>query len=791
VSNSTGLLSIPEIDPEQGLIHAALKYASAGWYVIPVEPESKMPSKRFRHWAEASSRDPEEIVGWFTGTSDLLAIHAGRSGAVIFDVDDPDIVPERLSAHFTKNVPFQSTRVDRPGRGHYVFAQPEGRMLGNSRGELGTSKWGEIRGTNAIIVVSPSTHTKKGGRYQWMQHGPVPVLPADLANALPDYTGKIGSASNKAVQAFLAAHISQSDKLLLRAVIDKFRLEAKNGRHEALVAHLAQAMREAAMGFYSAQNAVDELRIEWNRVMVGEANFRKVSEFESVLSWAVGAALDLLGDPDKLASRKLDIEKRIADTKIMPELDAPKATAYQPELAFARPERPSRPPTRDVEDYFDKAGPKVALIAEDVQGLSLIRVGEDNTFWKYLDGGVWVRDKGIVTSRCVTLLANRFRNGHAAAVNTVVQYSVPRLKADPTEEHMNFLNGMLEWRTGKMVPHSPDFCSTVQFPHEWQPDETECPMFDKFLESVLEPDYVQIAWEMIGYLMMSGNPLQKAFMLVGTGGNGKGTLIRVIEDILGRHNCASQSLDALKNRFAPATLHGKIANIAGDIDKTYQESTAQFKGLTGEDTLSAEYKYGDSFMFRNWAVPVFSANAIPGSADTSKGYLRRWVPIMFNRTISDDKAKPGLSLELSQEAPAIMTKAVAALRVMMERNHGKGAFHTSQEIQEGLEDFAKNIDQIRMWLDSEKVVVREEVHQSRTDLFAAYKAWAQENHYGMLSSGEFYRRLSGINGIREVKIRGNRHFRGVAIVETTLIERGRTVRQQGHLHAVNDDEGDI
>ena len=136
-------LSIPDIDPDADKLTAALAYAGAGWYVLPVLPSTKHPGSVVgKGWHTQSSRDPKVIAAWFAGTDHDIALHCGRSGAIVFDVDDPDKVPPVLAKHLA-TAPFQSTRPDVPGRGHYLFLQPPGRTLGNKGGRLGGA-WGEI-----------------------------------------------------------------------------------------------------------------------------------------------------------------------------------------------------------------------------------------------------------------------------------------------------------------------------------------------------------------------------------------------------------------------------------------------------------------------------------------------------------------------------------------------------------------------------------------------------------------------------------------------------------------------
>jgi Bifunctional DNA primase/polymerase, N-terminal len=162
-------LSIPELDDDVDMLTAALAYAECGWYIVPALRGTKNPGSTFpkgTNWCAKSSRDPKQITAWFAGTDHDIALHCGRSGAVVFDVDDPDKLPPVL-AKYLPTAPFQSTRPDQPGRGHYVFLQPPGRTIGNGGGRLGKA-WGEVRGLNGVIIAEPSYHAD-GGHYRWVR----------------------------------------------------------------------------------------------------------------------------------------------------------------------------------------------------------------------------------------------------------------------------------------------------------------------------------------------------------------------------------------------------------------------------------------------------------------------------------------------------------------------------------------------------------------------------------------------------------------------------------------------
>lgn len=297
-------LHVPEVDADQDTISAALAYAKH-WYVVPVDRATKHPGSVLgKGWQHQSSRDAETIVNWFAGTDYALALHVGRSGAIAFDVDHPDQLPDVLAEAIRQTQPpFQSTRVDAPGRGHYLFAIPPGRALGNRQGKLGKT-WGEVRGRNGVIVVAPSEHEKAadGGRYSWVRTGAVPVLPDAVAGLLPDAAEAEDAATDAEVKAFLERHTAGSRPELLNGIVGQFAAALAEGgsRHNAALLPTASVMREAAAGLYPAIEAAGRLRD-----MFVEATSRSRdgvervlspgaarAEFAGVLAWAVAQVKD-------------------------------------------------------------------------------------------------------------------------------------------------------------------------------------------------------------------------------------------------------------------------------------------------------------------------------------------------------------------------------------------------------------------------------------------------------------------------------------------------------------------
>jgi hypothetical protein len=214
----------------------------------------------------------------------------GRSGAIVFDVDEPKQLSELLMRElFQTQVPFQSTRlIGDIRRGHYFFKVPNNVSYGNSLGSLG-SGWGDVRGHNAIVVASPSQHAHSEGLYQWRRMGQLPLLPKSLSDKLPLRTGGTSSALNLGeARAFLIANNNENYREQLQFRLDYLRENPpqKNNRHTAFQRFLCAVLKDAAVGFYKASDALNETHLLFN-AMKPESE-QTPNEFEGMVYWAMG-----------------------------------------------------------------------------------------------------------------------------------------------------------------------------------------------------------------------------------------------------------------------------------------------------------------------------------------------------------------------------------------------------------------------------------------------------------------------------------------------------------------------
>lgn len=398
--------------------------------------------------------------------------------------------------------------------------------------------------------------------------------------------------------------------------------------------------------------------------------------------------------------------------------------------------------------FLTREGLLVADLAHHVEDhLGPFAIGPEGKLWRYIDG-VYTRDGNReIDAAIVATLANRYRTSHGHNTESVLTARTRLSLTGDTNDSsawINCRNGLLHWRTGELHPHTPDIPTTAQIPVTYDPTAT-CPNIDGFLTRTLGgAGMVEFFAEVTGAVLYGGAPFhQRAIMLEGAGSNGKSVALHLLMAMVGKRNCASippQAFDT--NRFAVASLFGKLANIVGDVDGDVFARTAMFKAITAGDLIAAEEKYAQPYLFRPTATIVASFNEAPQTADRSDGFFRRWLVVPFPNRFVD---RPTAAREYSRDphveqhitTPAELSgwlnRAIAGLQRLRQR----GDFVTPDNVIDATDRFRTNADPIRQWFDD---CVQVDVTQRapRVDLYTSYGNWCVSNGFRPVNSRKFY-----------------------------------------------------
>lgn len=313
-----------------------------------------------------------------------------------------------------------------------------------------------------------------------------------------------------------------------------------------------------------------------------------------------------------------------------------------------------------------------------------------------------------------------------------------------------FKNGIYNIEDDSFCGFSPDYVITNMIPWDWNPnayyeltdqimDNIAC--HDKAIRSLME--------EMIGYCMFRRNELGKAFILTGSGSNGKSTFLTMIKRMLGDRNISVLDLKKLNDRFSTVMLFGKLANIGDDISDEFVTDAAEFKKIVTGETVDAEQKGQPKFNFEPYCKLMFSANNIPriGKGRDSGAILRRLVIVPFNaqftRYLADGSPNPNFQsfiikdLIIRESMEYMIKIGLDGLKRVIQKQE----FTTSEQMQEELHEYEEANNPVLGFFreaENEEIKIEDEV---TSVVYRRYNEWCLSNSLQPLSNGEFSKQV--------------------------------------------------
>ncbi len=306
-----------------------------------------------------------------------------------------------------------------------------------------------------------------------------------------------------------------------------------------------------------------------------------------------------------------------------------------------------------------------------------------------------------------------------------------------------FKNGVYNIATDTLTDFSPDMVITNQIPWNYRPK-----VFSAIADNTLnkmacqDPEIRQLLNECIGYCFYRRNELSVSMFLTGEKANGKSTFLQMLQDVLGTQNTSNLGLDELEERFAPATMFGKLANIGDDISDEFLrgKAIAHFKKIVSGNMLKAENKGAELFFYKPFVKLIFSANQIPRMKDRTGAVLRRMVIIPFNATFSknDPDYDPYIAWKLKdQEVMEYLCKiGIDGLKqILINRS-----FTQSTKVDQELKEYTEYNNPILLFLaETEK---EEIINQETKLVHSMYEIFCHDNGFQCMGLANFSKEIT-------------------------------------------------
>jgi putative DNA primase/helicase len=260
----------------------------------------------------------------------------------------------------------------------------------------------------------------------------------------------------------------------------------------------------------------------------------------------------------------------------------------------------------------------------------------------------------------------------------------------PAAEIVACSNGLLHLPTSRLLPHTPRFFTLNALDYPFEPDCPEPRQWLAFLDQLWQDDReaIETVQEVFGYCLTAETCQQKAFMLIGPRRSGKGTIARVLGQVVGSQNTVAPTLAGLGMNFGLAPLIGKRVAIISDArlgGRTDQHAIAErLLSITGEDTITIDRKYVSAWTGQLSVRFLLISNELPRLSDASCALVSRFIVLVLTRSFYGREDQT-LTARLLTELPGILNWTIVGWRRLNDRGHflqPRSAFEVVQQFED-------------------------------------------------------------------------------------------------------------
>ena len=329
----------------------------------------------------------------------------------------------------------------------------------------------------------------------------------------------------------------------------------------------------------------------------------------------------------------------------------------------------------------------------------------DEKVWRLWDGQRWAEDKTSEVNRAVKAMAaamlteasklpddhrlpaikaalkiqdQRTRGNIVAMAKTERKLVCVKADFDRHDMLLNVANGIIDLERLTLRLHDSGQMLTKMCPVNYDPAAT-CPRWLRFLDETFpeQPEVVAFLQRSLGYTLTGQTHEQCFWLLVGGGRNGKSTLLKTMQWLMGDYaEATSFDTFAVTQKFGnainPRDGIAALANArfvpASESDSERRISEAKLKALTGGETIKTSRLYENEFAFEPKFKIWLSTNHEPQVRGTDDGIWRRIHRVNFDHQVTAEKTDPKLLIKLQAEGAGILNWLLAGL----EQNQARG-----------------------------------------------------------------------------------------------------------------------
>jgi putative DNA primase/helicase len=296
------------------------------------------------------------------------------------------------------------------------------------------------------------------------------------------------------------------------------------------------------------------------------------------------------------------------------------------------------------------------------------------------------------------------------------------------------------------------------------PSGAECPLWQKFLKEITGDDndlelYLQ---RLAGYWLTGDVREENLTVLYGGGGNGKGTFVGALTDILGVYATAIPLSTLLTKKHgeedlnAVSLLCGARVGVADEGAKSRRMDTTMLKTLTGGNKLVGKRLFENKFEFRPTHKMVILTNFKP-KLDIDGAIKRRLHLVPFLQTFSGTRQDKNLKEKLVKEYPAILSWAIEGCLSWQ-----KLGLAAPKAVVDFTQEYLQEFDNVQQWIE-ESCALDADRFEPNARLFESWSAYCRRTNGYTGDMKEFLQDLAN-HGFQRCRTKTERGIKGLRIL---------------------------
>jgi P4 family phage/plasmid primase-like protien len=329
----------------------------------------------------------------------------------------------------------------------------------------------------------------------------------------------------------------------------------------------------------------------------------------------------------------------------------------------------------------------------------------------------------------------------------------------PVHELLPFRTGTLHVPSGQTLVPTPQLFNFAALDFDYDPRAPQPRRWMAFLQEVFGDDQqsILLLQEWFGYCLTTDTRHHKILLVVGPKRAGKGTIARILRQLVGVANVVCPTVGSLAGQFGLHPLLGKTvatvsdARFAGSGTSIVVE---RLLSISGEDPLTVDRKYLPSITVKLPVRFMFLTNELPRFDDASTALASRFMVLRLTRSFFGVE-NPGLTEELLSELPGILLWAIDGWRSL----HVRGRFQqpdSSLELVEDIEDLSSPVQAFLR----ERCEIATGQRTEFSELYEAWQEWCADSGCATATSKQTFGRdlRAAVPGLKTRRGTGQARF---------------------------------